>query len=306
MKSVDVHDIEQIKNLLTEVFGSCSYLHIERLGGMTNHTYKVDLTEGRTYVIRIPGEGTEKLINRANERVSTQLACALGIDSPMVYFGERGEKVTHYISGAKTMDPVALRRNNIMKKATDVLRTLHTSQQTTGVPFDVFDMADSYENIIRENAVPLFDDFSEVKQRIIRIRQYVDSHAPCENVPCHNDPLCENWVLSGSGSLFLIDWEYAGMNDCMWDLADLSIEVGLTQEEDDTLLFFYFGRNPTWQESIRFFANKLYLDFLWALWGKARVPYDGVPMDKYGLERYRRLQNNLDKFGSFFPISDNT
>lgn len=300
MTEIAATDIPKVNRLLWDVLGTSNYKQIERLGGLTNHTYRVELENGQTYVVRLPGAGTEELINRANERVSTKLACDLGIDAELLYFGETGEKVTCYIDGARTMSAGLFKNEDILRKAAEVLRVLHTSGVDTKVPFDVFDMAAGYEKIIRDNSVTLFEDYDAVKAQVMRIRSYVNQYEIL-TVPCHNDPLCENWVLGENGKLYLIDWEYAGMNDGMWDLADVSIEAALSKEQDEALMRFYFGREPAHTERIRFHANKLYLDFLWALWGKARAPFDGESMEAYGLERYERLKQNLASFLIAFP-----
>ncbi|MBQ5725638.1 MAG: phosphotransferase, partial [Clostridia bacterium] len=114
-------------------------------------------------------------------------------------------------------------------------------------------------------------------------------------VPCHNDPLCENWV-EGDGRMYLIDWEYAGMNDGMWDIADVSIEAGFDDQRDELLLTAYLGREPGLVDRKHFLASKIYVDYLWTLWAKARVPYDGQPMEDWAQERYARLKGFLDKY----------
>jgi thiamine kinase-like enzyme len=88
----------------------------------------------------------------------------------------------------------------------------------------------------------------------------------------------------------------------MWDLADVSIEAGFSDEQDRMLLQFYFDRNAEPEETVRFYANKLYLDFLWALWGKTRVPFDGETMEVYAQERYLRLRQNLREFIRKFSL----
>jgi len=85
------------------------------------------------------------------------------------------------------------------------------------------------------------------------------------------------------------------MNDGMWDLADVSIEADYSKENDELLLRSYFGKEPDELERKRFIANKLYLDYLWSLWGKTRVPYDGDFMEQYALDRYLRLKKNLEQ-----------
>ena len=286
-------DIPIIKELLLNVFNSSEYSELERMGGLTNHSYKVTLMNGDDYVVRIPGEGTAAMINRNHEKCSTELACKIGIDAPLLYFGADGAKVTKYIYGAKTMSIQTMRNAENLKQAAKILHKLHSCAEDTGVPFEIFDMVSTYEQIIQNYGVPFYDDYDAIKAQIMTIKQRVDAQSEISKVPCHNDVLCENWVLDGYGKMFLIDWEYAGMNDGMWDLADLSIEAALSYEQDEYLLTSYFERVPTAAEKERFQANKLYLDLLWSLWGKTRVPFAGEEMELYALERYLRLKQKL-------------
>ena len=128
------------------------------------------------------------------------------------------------------------------------------------------------------------------------IKAAVDTVGASPRVPCHNDSLMGNWVLDGDGKLFLIDWEYSGMNEAMWDLACLSIEADYKEEHDEALLTAYYGRAATVEEKKRFVAAKLYVDFLWTLWGLTRVPYDGQFMQDYANARYARLKNNIEHY----------
>ena len=293
MASVILHsDTIRLKELLSHVLGVHDYAKLVRMGGLTNRTYKVTLLDGRVFVVRLPGEGTETLINRKNEKISTLLACKLGIDADLLFFNSKGEKISSYIPQAVTLSPDTIKQEHNLVKAAHLFKKLHTCAEDTGVPFDVFDMAASYEEIIEQYHVPFYHDYADVKARVLSLKQSVDQH-PVPLVPCHNDPLCENWILDGNGRMYLIDWEYAGMNDGMWDLADVSIEAALTPEQEDILLTAYFNRIPTPEDRVRFCANKIYLDYLWTLWGMARVPFDGAAMETYAGLRYVRLKENL-------------
>jgi len=86
------------------------------------------------------------------------------------------------------------------------------------------------------------------------------------------------------------------MNDGMWDLADVSIEAGFSEELDELLLSEYLGRLPETQDRKHFLASKIYVDYLWTLWAKARVPYDGQPMEDWAQERYARMIGNIQAF----------
>ncbi len=295
-KEIVREDIPAVKALLSKVLGSDRYSNIARMGGLTNHTYKVTLEDGGEYVVRIPGEGTEELIVRSDERVSTDLACRLGVDAEMLYFGDDGSKVTRYIENAVTMSADSLKDVRHIRQMADIFKRIHTCGEDTGVPFEVFEMAEGYERIILEKNVPMFSDYEEIKAAVMAVKRETDSAVHPVRVPCHNDPLCENWV-EGDGRMYLIDWEYAGMNDGMWDVADVSIEAGFDGEMDILLLEAYLCHTPDVTEMKHFLASKIYVDYLWTLWAKARVPYDGLPMEEWAEERYTRLKGFIAEYG---------
>ena len=293
IREIEAADLPKLKELLTIVFGDGEYGDIERLGGMTNHSYKITRNDGQEYLVRIPGEGTEEMIDRSDERKSTELACSLGIDSELLYFGDDGRKVMRFIEDPQPMTEELMCRSENIKQAADIFRKLHTCGVDTGVKFEVFEMADLYEKIIRDGGVAFYDDYAEVKQTVMDIKASVDANGPIPRVPCHNDSLIGNWVLDKNGKLFLIDWEYSGMNEAMWDLSCLSIEIGYDEAQDAELLLDYYQREPSLDEKKYFIAAKLYVDYLWTLWGLTRVPFDGDFMQEYADGRYQRLKDNI-------------
>lgn len=288
-------DLPLIADLLKKVLGKDDYTEIARMGGLTNHTYHVIFADGGEYVVRIPGDGTEEMIVRSDEEKSTRLACDLGVDAKMLYFGKDGSKVTEYLKNAETMSADTIKDPVRIAQVADIFNVMHSCGKDTGVPFEVFDMAAGYEKIIADMQVPMFDDYAESKAKVMAIKAGIDAAKDIKKVPCHNDPLCENWVVS-EGKMYLIDWEYAGMNDGMWDVADVSIEAGFDDAQDMLLLEKYLKRTPDLFDKKHFLASKLYVDFLWTLWAKTRVPYDGQPMEDWAVERYARLKDNLKKF----------
>ena len=142
----------------------------------------------------------------------------------------------------------------------------------------------------------MYPDYEETKAVVMAIKKEIDAVCGIHKVPCHNDPLCENWVVSDSDRMYLIDWEYAGMNDPLWDVADLSIEAGFDAESDAKFLCAYLERKAEPADYRHFLAEKLYVDYLWTLWAKTRVPYDGQPMEDWASERYARLKKNIQAF----------
>lgn len=299
VREIVENDLPIVKELLAKANKEKGYAKIERLGGMTNHSYKVTMKNGEELLVRIPGEGTEKMINRLDERKSTELACKLGIDSELLYFGDEGTKVMKFIKDPQAIDANIMKQPEIIKQAAEIFHRLHTSGVDTGVRFEVFEMAELYEKIIRDGGVAFYDDYEEVKKTVMDIKAAVDSIYKAPRVPCHNDSLVANWVISGEGRLYLIDWEYSGMNEAMWDLSCLSIEAEFGVDEDDELLNDYYGfENKTVgvEEKKRFIAAKLYVDYLWTLWGLTRVPFDGAFMQEYADGRYERLKKNISAY----------
>lgn len=291
MREIVKEDLRKIEELALELFGEREIGKVSRLGGLTNHTYAVALSK-ETMVFRMPGDGTEKLINRKNEKISTELAGRLDLDAKVIYINDTtGVKISRYVEEAETMSKEAFRRMDNVLLAADILRKLHHSGEDTKVSFEVFEMADGYEKLILENEVELYSDYFESKQKIQKLREMTPK---IKKVSCHNDPLCENWIRDKK-RMYLIDWEYAGMNDSLWDVADLSIEAELDEDKDRILLDAYTEHEVSEEIILRFMVNKVYIDFLWSLWGKARVPFEGDCMEEYARSRYVRMKENLRK-----------
>ena len=297
IREIEKEDLPKIEELIKLVFKTDgTYKDIKRLGGMTNHSYKITLDDGKEYLMRIPGEGTEDMINREDERKSTELACELGLDSKLLFFSEDGRKVMEFIHDPQEMNADVMKKKENMSQAADIFRTLHRCGKDTGVRFEVFEMCDSYEKIILDNNVKLYDDYFDVKNEVMKFKAEVDADGETSRVPCHNDSLLGNWILDGDGKLYLVDWEYSGMNEYMWDLSCLSIESDYDEENDDDLLRLYYQREFSDKEKKYFIAAKMYVDLLWTLWGLTRVPFDGDFMQEYADERYERLKSNIEKY----------
>lgn len=267
---------------------------IQRLGGLTNLNYYVEL-EDSTYVVRIPGVGTEGLINRQEEYYATAAACELEIDSELIYFDPvSGIKISRYIDAAQTMNSEVIKSQENLEAVAGIFSCLHNSGKHIPVIFNVFDKIREYEELI--NATGSHDfywrDYEEVKAKVVSLQEEYESYQVRRTI-CHNDPLCENFV-KGKERMYLVDWEYAGMNDPLWDVADIFIEANFTLEEEQSFKDFYFKRESTSEEERRIMMNKVFLDFLWSLWGLQRYSC-GEELQEYANERYIRAKLNVQK-----------
>ena len=259
-----------------------------RLAGLTNLNYLVDAPDGRV-VLRIPGEGTSEYIDRRIEEVAARATAAVGVNAEVLFFdASDGLMVTRFVEGAVTMTPDGFRDLGSVARAADVIKRLHTTSDRFAVDFQLFPQLDAFKRILREKGTRLPDEWAAVEEMAMRTEQTLLA-SPRPTVPSHCDPLCENFLDTGS-RMFLIDYEYGGNNDPMWDLGDLSVEGSFTPEQDAVLLQAYFGHEPPAHEIGRMVAYKGLCDVLWSLWGWVQFANEN-PVDDfwaYGLNRFRR------------------
>ena len=234
----------------------------QRLGGLTNRVYRMG--DG---ILRIAGAGTADYIDRAAEARSARAAAAAGV-APEVLFADpaTGVMVTRTVRDSVTMNPEAFRnRPGAPGRAAQALGQLHRSGQTFPARFDLFAMIDGYLALLSGKPVALPDGYGDVLGATVAIRAAL-ARRPVMQVPCHCDPLCENFLDTGT-RMWIVDWEYSGMNDPMWDLGDLSVEAGFNPAQDDELLHSYFGGPAPPEDAARMVIYKAMCDLLWTLWG---------------------------------------
>jgi len=233
-----------------------------RLGGLTNLVFRVG-----EYCLRLPGQGTEEYINRAHEEIAAKEAAIAGVSPEVVYFdGATGIMVTRYLAGAVTLSPdLFASRAGAPARAGKALHQLHSSGAVFPFDFELFAMIDDYLSILSGKDVELPAGYHAVVAEAETIRAALAANATA-TVACHCDPLSENFLDTGK-KMWIVDWEYSGMNDPMWDLGDLSVEAAFTPAQDAEMLQAYFDGNPTAAQTGRVIIYKAMCDLLWTLWG---------------------------------------
>jgi thiamine kinase-like enzyme len=131
--------------------------------------------------------------------------------------------------------------------------------------FELFAMIDEYLGILSTKDVALPDGYHDVVSEAQSVRAALTRN-PVPLVACHCDPLCENFLDTGE-QIYIVDWEYSGMNDPMWDLGDLSVEGEFDAAQDQALLEAYAGGEPQAADRARMIIYKAMCDLLWTLWG---------------------------------------
>lgn len=248
---------------------------LERLGGLTNLVYRAgDLC------LRIPGKGTEEYINRANEAVAAREAAKAGV-SPEVLHADAGTGVlvSRYVAGAETMSPEKFKtRAGSPARAGEAFRKPHSSGAVFPFRFELFAMIDDYLRVLSTKDVALPPGYHDVVREADSVRAALATH-PIPIVACHCDPLCENFLDTGD-RMWIVDWEYSGMNDPLWDLGDLSVEGKFDAAQDEELMLAYFGRAPKPAERGRVVIYKAMCDLLWTLWGLIQLANNN-PVDDF-------------------------
>ena len=272
-------NLERVLDILGRVEGFAGIRAAEagvaRLGGLTNLVYRVT-ARGQSVVVRIPGEGTESYIDRAVEVHNARAAEAAGV-APAVLWADpaSGAMVTRAVPGIETMTPALFAtRQGSAARAGRALAALHGSGQQFRFRFELFAMIDGYLKVLAGKDVALPEGYHDVVAASGDLGAALSAH-PVPLAPCHCDPLCENFLDDGQ-KMWIVDWEYSGMNDPMWDLGDLSVEAEMEAAQEAALLAGYFGRAPTAAEAGRVTIYKAMCDLLWTLWGLIQLA-DGNP-----------------------------
>lgn len=278
---------EKISSLLSQ---EEEVLSVEQLGGMTNQNYLVKTTN-KQYIVKFFGKGTEKLINRQDEKYNLELLKDLDLDVKNYLFDiEAGIKVNEYIEAAITLDSTSIKTK--FDKIAPILQTIHASGKELRGEFAPFEEIKKYESLIEEK-IP-YANYEAVREEVFSLEKRL-ADLGVDRKSCHIDLVPENFIESPQGRLYLIDWEYSSMNDPMWDLAALFLESEFTrQEEEDFLSHYESEQTPVSREKIAIY--KILQDAIWSLWTVYKEE-QGADFGDYGVNRYQRAVKGLSYYG---------
>ena len=265
-------------------------LSVEQLGGMTNQNYLAKTTN-KQYIVKFFGKGTEKLINRQDEKYNLELLKNLDLDVKNYLFDiEAGIKVNEYIESAITLDSTSIKTK--FDKIAPILQTIHASGKELRGEFAPFEEIKKYESLIEEK-IP-YANYEAVREEVFSLEKRL-ADLGVDRKSCHIDLVPENFIESPQGRLYLIDWEYSSMNDPMWDLAALFLESEFTrQEEEDFLSHYESEQTPVSREKIAIY--KILQDAIWSLWTVYKEE-QGADFGDYGVSRYQRAVKGLSYYG---------
>jgi thiamine kinase-like enzyme len=259
---------------------------ISPLPSFTNRTYRV-AREGEAFVLRLPGRGTERYIDRAAEAANARAAAAIGL-SPEIVFADppSGVMVSRYVDGAEPLSPSRLRQSGELSATVSVLKRLHGSGLVFQGEMRLYPKLDEYLGLAHAPAL------NSLRAEGERLRPILEAGwGPLR--PCHIDPAPHNFITAASGR-YLLDWEYSAQCEPLWDLAGLSIEGELDSDQDGQMLATYFGKAAVaWQSRLHLY--KIVLRLLAAAWGAVQLADANGPVEIAGLvdRLTRRVQTDL-------------
>jgi thiamine kinase-like enzyme/choline kinase/predicted transcriptional regulator len=268
---------------------------VELAGGMTNKNYKI-CVKGIRYILRVAGTGTEQMINRNTEMFNSAIASEKGYNVEVPYFNlETAVKISKFIENAETLTHRSIKKEENLKQVTDILRNLHESTDFhMDNEFNAFRELEKYEDILRKDRGDFFEDYEDVRKKVMALEEELIA---CKRVfvPSHNDLVSENLVKDTDGRIYLIDWEYSGINDDMWDLAALSLENEFSEDDIELMFRLYFkGKEIDPNSRRRLLIHQICQDTLWSVWTLIKEA-EGDDFGTYGIDRYNRAKEYLKK-----------
>jgi thiamine kinase-like enzyme len=253
-------------------------------GGITNRNFRVDV-DGGAYVLRMGGQNTSLLgIDRVTEHAASRRAAEIGVGPEVETFIEpEGWLVTRFIEG-RSVPPEEIRLPDGIRRVAAVLRKIHGAAAIPG-RFDAHAVVDQYRLEALAHGVSVPPEFVAAYEVSERIRH---ARGPQGLVPCHNDLLNANFL--DDGEIRIVDWEYAGMGDRFFDLANLSVNHEFGLDEDRMLVGAYFGEErPADLAALR--LMRFMSDFREAMWGVLQSGISELDFDftGYADKHFKRM-----------------
>lgn len=252
--------------------------------GMTNRSFLFSC-KGKKYIMRIPGEGTDRLINRREEADVYHAIDGKNICDDIAYINpENGYKITEYLEGARVCEPL---NYEDVKKCMKRLRAFHELKLYVNHEFDIFGQIEFYESLW-DGTSSVYRDYEKTKASVLSLKPYIDAHIT-DKVLTHIDAVPDNFLFvekEGKEEIRLIDWEYAGMQDPHVDIAMFCIYSLYNKRQVDRLIAAYFTEGCDDSTRIKIYCYIAACGLLWSNWCEYKS-HLGVEFGEYSLRQYR-------------------
>lgn len=249
--------------------------------GMTNRSFLFSCKQ-KKYIMRIPGEGTDQLINRREEAQVYQTINGKNICDEIIYINpDNGYKITEFLEGSRVCDP-----KNVadLKMCMKKLKEFHALALSVEHEFDIFKQIDFYETLWN-GVSSVYKDYEKTKERVFELRDYIEAHVD-KKCLSHIDAVPDNFLFTKSGDIRLIDWEYAGMQDPHVDIAMFCIYALYNKRQVDRLINIYFENKCDKETRLKIYCYIAACGLLWSNWCEYKRSL-GVEFGEYSLRQYR-------------------
>lgn len=249
--------------------------------GMTNRSFVFSVDNIR-YIMRVPGEGTDKLINRAKEHNVYKAIDNYKICDDIVYINPKnGYKITKFIENSRDCDPNKL---DDLKLCMKKLRYFHSLNLTVNHEYDIFAHIQYYESLWGKKKSS-YRDYQKVKCNVYKLKTYIDKHIH-KFCLTHIDAVPDNFLISNNNEVRIIDWEYSGMQDPHVDIAMFCIYSLYDKSEVDRLIDIYFERKCDKHTRLKIYCYIAACGLLWSNWCEYKHTLN-VEFGEYSLKQYR-------------------
>lgn len=249
--------------------------------GMTNRSFLFCCRDKR-YIMRIPGEGTDQLINRREEANVYKVIGDKSICDDIVYINpDNGYKITAFLENSRVCDPD---NQNDLKACMKRLREFHSQKLHVDHEFNIYKQIEFYESLW-DGKPSIYRDYAKTKSHVLEIKSYIDDHVE-EKVLTHIDAVPDNFMFTEDGDIRLIDWEYAGMQDPHVDIAMFCIYALYDRKQVDNLIDLYFEGECPKNTRLKIYCYIAACGLLWSNWCEYKRSL-GVEFGEYSLRQYR-------------------
>ncbi len=234
--------------------------------GLTNTSF-IFRVAGEDYIYRHPGDGTEKIINRRNERTSLETAKALGIDPTYIYMDVlEGWKISKYVQSFREPEYSSFEDS---QKVIEVMRRLHSSCVTVDYGLRPWEDACEIEALLKACNPNCFQPFEELKARIEVLYNFTINDG-VQKCFCHGDTYCHNWMIEPSGNVILIDWEYSGCSDPGIDVGYYIVDAMYEIDVAKAFIQEYLQNSWTPVLEFHYIAYTAIIAYYWFVWALYR------------------------------------
>ena len=232
--------------------------------GMTNNSFFFSINNER-YIIRVPGLNTEKIINREQEFDVYQAIKGEAFIEPIIYIDkEKGYKISKFIENSHTVNP---QNWNEISACLKRLRDFHNQLHCVEHCFDVFEHINYYESLMPNASI--YEDYSETKKNIESLKPIIENLVKDWTL-CHIDAVCDNFLVTEEQDVYLIDFEYAAMQDPDLDVAMFIVYSLFDRNEIDRIIEIYFEQQVTPLKRYKIYSYIAMAGLLWSNWCEAK------------------------------------